>query len=100
MAELIPINLAPEIAVAIGLFFGCLCRTLLPFFKKQYQAAQEGKQVKWESRYTWTLIFALFTAFIAATLLFPTVEVPVVNAFPISFAVGWSAQDILNTIVK
>jgi len=99
MADLISMYIPPEVAVALGLFAGCLCRALLPFLKKQTEAAQQGKNLKWQSRYTWTLVFAIFAAFVAATILFPTVQVPVVNAFPISFVVGWSSQDILNTFV-
>ncbi|MCJ7634426.1 hypothetical protein MUP77_18795 [Candidatus Bathyarchaeota archaeon] len=89
-----------EIAVAGGLFLGCLARALLPFFKKQYQAAEQGGEVKWEKRYAWTIIFAIFASFITATLLFPSFEMPAVNAFPIAFAIGWASQDILNLAVK
>jgi len=94
------IDIIPEIATAGGLFFGCLARALLPFFRKKYQAAEAGENIKWEGRYAWTLVFALFTSFIVATLLLPTFDVPPVNVFPLAFAVGWSAQSITNMMVK
>lgn len=89
-----------EIAAAGGLFLGCLARALLPFFKKQARAAEQDERVIWEKRYAWTIIFALISSFIAATLLFPSFTIPATNAFPIAFAIGWAAQDMLNTVVK
>ena len=94
------IDIPVEISVAIGLFLGCLARALLPFFKKRAKAAEQDELVKWESRYIWTIIFAIFSAFIVATFLFPSVEIPATNAFPVAFAMGWSAQDITNMMVK
>ena len=96
MADLISMYIPPEFIVVMGLFCGCLCRALLPFFKKQHKAAEAGENLRWERRYSWTLGFAIFTAFIAAMILLPTMQVPTVNAFPLSFIVGWSSQDILN----
>ena len=99
MQDVISMYIPPELAVALGLFLGCLCRALFPFFKKQSKAAEQGKSLKWERRYTWTFGFAMFAAFIASMILLPTIEVPTVNAFPLSFLIGWSAEDILNKIV-
>ena len=97
---MIDIVIIPEVAAAIGLFVGCLARALFPFFKKQARAAEQDEKVVWEKRYVWTIIFALITSFITATILFPSFDIPSVNVFPIAFAVGWSAQDIINRLMK
>jgi hypothetical protein len=94
------VDIMPELAAAGGLFLGCLARAILPFLRKKYQAAEAGESVKWEGRYIWTLIFALFVSFVVTTLLLPAFEIPPSNVFPLAFAMGWSAQDITNMMVK
>ena len=89
-----------ELIVGIGLFLGCAMRALLPFFKKQAEAAEKGEAVKWEKRYVWTIIFAFITAFVAAMFIFPTFDIPSANAFPLAFAFGWASQDIINKVAK
>lgn len=89
-----------ELIAMGGIFLGCLSRALLPFFKKKHTAIKEGKEVKWESRYVWTIVFAIVTSFIATMLVFPTFTIPPENAFPLAFAVGWASQDIINKIAK
>jgi hypothetical protein len=94
MSDFIPV----EVAAALGLFMGCLARALLPFFKKKYQEAQPS--LRWENRYTWTLIFSVFMSFVAATFLLPTFEIPATNVFPLAFIMGWSSLDIVNGLAK
>ena len=94
------IDIPVEVTVAVGLFLGCLARALFPFFKKQAQAAERNEPMKWESRYTWTIIGGIIASFIAATILFPSFVMPTVNAFPIAFTMGWASEDILNTLIK
>lgn len=94
------IDIIPEVSAAVGLFLGCFARAILPFFKKKYKDANNGIDVKWEGRYVWTLLFALFASFITATLLLPAFEIPATNIFPLAFAMGWASQDIINMMVK
>lgn len=89
-----------ELIAGLSVFLGCLLRVMLPFFKKQAQAAEKGQVVKWERRYAWTMSFGFLTAFIATMLIFPSFEVPAENIFPVAFLFGWGSQDVLNTIVK
>ncbi|HEU65178.1 MAG TPA: hypothetical protein ENN57_00750 [Chloroflexi bacterium] len=90
----------PEVAAAVGLFSGCLIRALSPFLRKRYREAKEGKDVKWEPRYAWTLVFALIGSFVATMFILPNFDIPSTNIFPIAFVAGWAAQDILNELVE
>jgi hypothetical protein len=94
MSDLIP----AEAAAALGLFMGCLARAVLPFLKKKYQ--EEQPTIRWENRYTWTLIFSVFISFVAATILLPTFETPATHVFPLAFIMGWSSLDIVNGLAK
>jgi hypothetical protein len=96
MSDFIPV----ELAAAMGLFMGCLARALLPFFKKKYQEADAGTSIRWENRYTWTLVFSTFMSFVAATFLLPTFEIPATNIFSLAFIMGWSSLDIVNGLAK
>ncbi len=96
MLDMIPV----EVLAAGGLFLGCFSRAILPFLKKKYEEASKGISIKWEGRYTWTFVFAIFTSFVTAMLLFPSFDIPSTNVFPLAFAMGWASQDILNTLVK
>jgi hypothetical protein len=89
-----------EIAIASGLFLGCLARALLPFLKKQAEAGERGEVIRWEKRYTWTIVLAVVVSMVAAVLIFPTIDIPNSNVFPLTFAIGWGSTDMLNTLVK
>jgi hypothetical protein len=93
-------GLPVEVYSGLGIFLGCLARAILPFFRKQADAAEQGQSVKWEGKYTWTIIFAVFSSVVATMLIFPTMQIPAANIFPISFAFGWAAQDIVNNLMK
>ena len=89
-----------EVIAALGIFFGCLARAILPFLKKKAAAAKAGQEVKWESRYVWTIIFTLFVAMITTMLILPTFQIPSASIFPIAFYFGWASQDIVNKVTK
>ena len=89
-----------ELAAAGGIFLGCLARALFPFFKKQHQAAERGKDLKWQARYAWTIAFVILVSFIATTMLVPSFEIPATHVFPIAFTTGWAAQDIINMLIS
>ena len=89
-----------EFAAIIGIFFGCLSRSMLPFLRKKHQEAQQGNEMKWEKRYTWTIVFSVFISCIATMLVLPSFNVPYENIFPLAFATGWATEDILNTLAK
>jgi len=89
-----------EIIALVGIFFGCFARTLFPFLKKRYEAAQSEQQVKWEHRYTVTIIFNLFVAMTTAILMLPAFQMPPSGVFPVAFTFGWASQDIMNKVAK
>jgi len=89
-----------EVLAALGIFFGCLARAVLPFFRKKAAAVKAGEQVKWEGRYVWTIIFAVFVSIIATMLILPSFQIPAAYAFPAAFLYGWAAQDIVNKVAK
>lgn len=94
MSEFIPV----EVSAALGLFMGCFARAILPFLKKKYQEPQQ--RMRWEGRYTWTLLFAIFVSFVEATFLLPAFEIPADNVFPLAFIMGWSSLDIINGLAN
>jgi hypothetical protein len=89
-----------ELIVGGGLFLGCAMRALLPFFRKQAQAAEKNQSVKWEKRYIYTIIFAFIGAFIETMIIIPTFQIPSTYIFPMAFVQGWGTQDIINSFVK
>jgi len=88
-----------EIIVALGIFLGCFLRALLPWLKKKSEAAKAGEQVKWESRFVWTLVFNLVVALIATILILPSFPISGEYVFVFAFTFGWSSQDIVNKLV-
>jgi len=89
-----------EVIAAIGIFLGCFSRAMLPFFRKKAAAVKVGEQVRWEGRYVWTLIFAVFVSIIATMLILPSFQIPSGYAFSAAFLHGWAAQDIINKVAK
>lgn len=89
-----------EVIAGLGIFLGCFSRAVLPFFRKKAAAVKTGEQVKWEGRYVWTLLFAIFVSMIATMLILPSFQIPTAYAFPAAFLHGWAAQDIVNKVVK
>lgn len=87
-----------EIVGALGIFTGCVCRAVLPFLKKQSEAGKNGDSLKWEARYTWTIVLTLVIALVSTMFLLPTFAIPETYIFPAGFIVGWSAQDIVNKV--
>jgi hypothetical protein len=88
-----------ELAAGIGIFLGCLMRAILPFFKKRKEAIENGEDLKWKACYTWTIVISVATAFIATMIILPDFEIPTTNILPLSFALGWSSQDIINKLI-
>ena len=91
---------AVEILAGFGIFLGCLSRAILPFLHKKAEAAKNGGSIKWEGRYLWTIIFAVFVSIIATMMILPTYQIPTAYIFPTAFIQGWAAQDIINKIAK
>lgn len=89
-----------EILAALGIFSACLARTVIPFLRKKAEAVEKGQIVKWENRFLWTLIFAIFVSIVSTMLILPAFEIPSSFVFPMAFAYGWAAQDITNKVVK
>jgi H+/Cl- antiporter ClcA len=87
-----------EVLAGLGMFFGCFGRAFLPFLKKQADAANRGQQIKWDKRYIWTIIFAIFISIVATMLILPSFQMPTQFVFPLAFTYGWASQDIVNKI--
>ena len=84
-----------EALAALGIFFGCFGRAFLPFLKKK---AESDQPMKWQSRYTWTIVFNLFISAAVTMMILPSFQVPPEFIFPLAFAYGWSSQDIINKL--
>ena len=89
-----------EIIGGLGIFLGCLSRAILPFFRKKAEAAESGTDVRWEGRFTWTIVFTVFVAVVSTFLIMPSFQIPDGYIFPMAFAYGWAAQDIVNKVAK
>ena len=94
------LGIPTEVLVGLGIFLGCFARAMLPFFHKKAEAAKANQPVKWEGRYLWTIIFAVFVSFIATMMILPTFQAPAYYVFPSAFLHGWAAQDIINKVAK
>lgn len=89
-----------EILAGLGIFFGCFARTFLPYLKKKAKDPTGGGQVRWEHRFTWTLVFTVFVAGITTFMILPSFQVPPEFAFPMAFSYGYTAEDIVNKVAK
>ena len=89
-----------EVVAGFGIFLGCLARAVLPFFRKKAEAVKANESVKWEGRYLWTIIFAVFVSFIATMMVLPSFQIPAQYLFPSAFLHGWAALDIVNKVAK
>jgi len=84
-----------EVIAAIGIFLGCFGRAFLPFLKKK---ADSAAPLKWDSRYTSTILFNLAVAVVVTMMVLPSFEVPSQFILPLAFVYGWSSQDIVNKL--
>jgi hypothetical protein len=91
-----------ELVAGFGIFLGCFGRAMLPFFRKKAECVKAGDHVgcKWQRRYLWTIIFAVFVSFIATMMILPSFQIPPQYLFPNAFFHGWAAQDIINKVAK
>ena len=83
-----------------GIFAGCVARAVVPFLKKRAAAAESGNPFKWETRYIWTILFALAISMVSAIYLLPMFSIPDAFVFPSAFVYGWTSQDITNKVVS
>lgn len=94
------IDLPVVVVAGFGIFLGCFARAMFPFFRKKAEAAKTGEVVRWESRYLWTIIFAVFVSFVATLMILPSFQIPSEFVFPAAFLEGWAVQDIVNKVAK
>jgi len=93
-----------EVLVFMGVLLGCLARSLLPFMRKLRKAAEEGRVITWDHRYTASFLAALLVASVAALLITPEVSLaspmsPLI-VFCTAFAIGFSSNGVLNELMK
>ena len=87
-----------EYVAFIGIFLGCLMRTILPYLRK----LKHVKNLKFEGKYAVSMIFSVVVSFVASMLLFGTFQIPEGSTFFVlvsGFTVGWASNDILNEII-
>lgn len=93
-----------DILVFMGVLLGCLARSLLPFMRKLRRAAEEGRVLTWDHRYTASFLAALFMSSAAAFLIMPNIELagPVspLIVFCTAFAIGFGSNGVLNELMK
>ncbi len=93
-----------EVLVFLGVFLGCLARSVLPFLRKAREAAERGLAFSWDHRYTVSFAVALLVAWVSAVLITPSVVIegptgPLV-VFCTAFAVGFGSNGFLNELMK
>jgi len=92
-----------ELVIFLGVFLGCLARSLIPFMRKLGKLAREGKPLAWDHRYTVSLIVAVFVGFVASMFVMPTVPAGLgsgITAFCGAFLIGFGSNSIVNEIMK
>jgi len=107
------ITLDPQIIVFLGLFFGMLGRTLLPYLWALKRAIDAGAELPWNWKYALTgivsfLISATLTG-IGTILIFPGAIETIINQIPnaggpllfaSAFGWGWTTNDVVNELMK
>ena len=93
-----------ELVIFLGVFLGCLARSLVPFMRKLGELAKEGKPLTWDHRYTASLVVATFVGFVASIFVMPTVPTAELGsgvlAFCGAFLIGFGSNSIVNEIMK
>ena len=93
-----------ELVIFLGVFLGCLARSLVPFMRKLGELAREGKPLAWDHRYTASLIVATFAGFVASMFVMPAVPMAElgsgVAAFCGAFLIGFGSNSIVNEVMK
>ena len=95
-----------ELAIFLGVFLGCLARSLVPFMRKLSKFAKwEGKPFTWDHHYTASMIVAIFVGFVASMFVLPTAIAEHglgggLLAFAGAFLIGFGSNGIVNEIMK
>jgi len=93
-----------ELVIFLGVFLGCLARSLIPFMRKLAMFAKEHEPFSWDHRYTASLIVAVFVGFVASIFVLPTIVEhglgSGVLAFCGAFLIGFGSNSIVNEIMK
>lgn len=96
-------EISAELIVFIGVFLGCLIRTVLPYIKKERELAEQGKTLKFDYKFALTGILAFLESVTVALTLFTKVPVDVTLSpfylFVSSFTFAYTSNDIINTAV-
>lgn len=93
-----------QIAI-IAIFLGNFLRSVFPYVQKLREAQSTtptATTLKWDHRYTLTLLTTLFTSFVGTILFFATWSPPAgtqLQVFVASFLTGWGSQDAINRLV-
>lgn len=94
--------LSVEAVIALGVFLGCLARTLLPYLQK----LKAEPTLKFDPKYLVTFIVALVESGIATLLLFGAVPSELFTApisrflvFVTAFSWAYTSNDVLNKYV-
>lgn len=86
--------------VFLGLFAGCLARTLLPMLRKMKQAAERSEPFRFDSRYFVTFLVSVLTSAIFAMLAVPMLDWPTEGTVFAAFAFGWAGNDVINSMIS
>jgi hypothetical protein len=96
-------ELTPEVIAFIGVFLGCLARTVLPYLKKARDAATENKPFKFDYKFAITSVVAFIESIVVSILLFTKVPIDVsisgVYLFISSFSWAYTTNDFINTSI-
>ena len=93
-----------ELLAFVGVLLGCLARSIMPFLRKLRRAAEQGRIICWDHRYTATLAASAFLSLAAAALIMPSLALPgpisPIAAFCLAFAIGFGSNGFLNELAK
>lgn len=96
---------AVELIVLIAAVLAVLVRTAVPFLRKAKEAADDGKELKFDRKYIYTLLLSGVGSVVGGILLFPSLinQIPDgasgLMIFASIFGIAYASNDILNDIV-
>lgn len=93
-----------EAIIFVGIFLGCLFRTVSPFVRKLREAANKNEKFAWNHVYTLTLVVSFIVALASSLIGFagfrlePESTTTMLTLFAVSFVYGVGLNSVINEV--
>lgn len=94
-----------EVIIFVGIFLGCLFRTLAPFIRIQRETTFPLTKLSWNHVYTVTFLTSLLIAFASALMgltffVMPLDPLTPLKLFAVSFVYGVGMNGVINEVAS